>query len=585
MDNIINEDVFTRVALELFIPPKYKAGMENIDYFGSSYVSLSDSRNFVVQGELLKCFLIMKATESTPTGVREVQVHNSNMKDEVPLHNPTSPNSVSFHIDIRFRDTDDLTKGSTNTKAHVKNVIASSSLHSHVHPGDMDSKVVGLRQDVLVNSPSSSRIKQSSDGRAHSKPNFFRLPNGHLVFPIEVPISIKDKYVGKDVTLAISITRTLSPMKPDSLSNITSAKLLNPQLSDRRSGPSSSRSLQRIVRVLEPLQLQHGEAVAVGRRRLIPVYVENTHPSLPIILHDIQLYLSATPSLSSFDAEAITSILPTDSNNLRDRYTAVTLDNDTFPITVMPGDEYHFAIALEPSLYPRSQAPMPISNLKHARSHSLSHIYSTRRTGSSMNSILDQLVATWSISCSSCMIMSLHPIPTALPPPRDLVISFDGKSPVLVNTVFNACFTITNLADYSRDLTFIIPPPSTPVQVSTSSPAAVLSHFNSSSDLSVDKISLPTLDNNSFDVVAGVEENSSKILDAFTDVQKNTAFIVCLEKTLYIGLVNSNSSVSVNVQYVALKEGLFEIKGLQVIDRATDQIYLVQDNCQIYVTS
>ena len=92
-------------------------------------------------------------------------------------------------------------------------------------------------------------------------------------------------------------------------------------------------------------------------------------------------------------------------------------------------------------------------------------------------------------------------------------------------------------------------------------------------------------------------------MDAFTDVQKNTAFIVCLEKTLYIGyaqivcilviyklnilyrLVNSNSSVSVNVQYVALKEGLFEIKGLQVIDRATDQIYLVQDNCQIYVTS
>lgn len=50
-------------------------------------------------------------------------------------------------------------------------------------------------------------------------------------------------------------------------------------------------------------------------------------------------------------------------------------------------------------------------------------------------------------------------------------------------------------------------------------------------------------------------------------------------------LVNSNSSVSLNVQYIALKEGLFEIKGLQVFDRATDQIYMVQDNCQIYVTS
>lgn len=49
-------------------------------------------------------------------------------------------------------------------------------------------------------------------------------------------------------------------------------------------------------------------------------------------------------------------------------------------------------------------------------------------------------------------------------------------------------------------------------------------------------------------------------------------------------LVKSNSSVSVNVRYIPMREGLFEIQGLQILDRATDhQVYVVQDTCQLYV--
>ena len=84
MDNIINEDVFTRVALELFIPPKYKAGMENIDYFGSSYVSLSDSRNFVVQGEFLLPLVILRYNFTYQVvlkrGVVEMFSHNESYR-------------------------------------------------------------------------------------------------------------------------------------------------------------------------------------------------------------------------------------------------------------------------------------------------------------------------------------------------------------------------------------------------------------------------------------------------------------------------------------------------------------------------
>lgn len=330
-----------------------------------------------------------------------------------------------------------------------------------------------------------------------------------------IAAAIKGKYVDKEVTLVIGITRVLiSAGRSDPLGNISAARLLNPQPSDKRGG--SSRSLQRIVRVIEPLQLHHGEAVAVGRRRLIPVHITNTHSVLPIILHDLQLNFSTTPT--SLDGESAL-LSHTEMVNLRDRYTAATLDIDAFPITVMPGDEYHCVVTLEPSMHPRGPTLVNPSNLKNARSHSLTHIYSTtRRTGSSSYTILDQLAAVWSILCSPCLIMSLHSIPNVLPPPRDLVISFDGmvcivfvfinlwytgKSPAQVNVVFSVCFTITNLADYSRDLTFIIPPPSVPMQVSMSAGVTILSHFNSSKDLPVAKVLLPAANQ---DVTAGVEE-------------------------------------------------------------------------------
>ena len=84
--------------------------------------------------------------------------------------------------------------------------------------------------------------------------------------------------------------------------------------------------------ILEPLKLKHGEVVAIGRRRLIPVYVENTHSSLPLTLYDLQLNLSMLPSVATDDVSFIQYV--DISGNNRDRYTAITLDVESLPITI-----------------------------------------------------------------------------------------------------------------------------------------------------------------------------------------------------------------------------------------------------------
>lgn len=207
------------------------------------------------------------------------------------------------------------------------------------------------------------------------------------------------------------------------------------------------------------------------------------------------------------------------------------------------------------------------------------------------------------------------------------------------HNIFNVCFTITNLSDYSRDLTFIIPSPvcvnvspstappaprqqaprvplaaprpsSTSRTVSTSAIPSAFStprgvhsspstpSFNTNSPHMQPAHPLPQTPNSRIAVTDDNAVDESELLISFGDIQDNSASMLCLEKTLYVGyvalfklvcrlqqsrLVKSNSSVSVNVRYIPLREGLFEIQGLQIFDRANDQVYEVQDTCQLYV--
>jgi hypothetical protein len=47
--------------------------------------------------------------------------------------------------------------------------------------------------------------------------------------------------------------------------------------------------------------------------------------------------------------------------------------------------------------------------------------------------------------------------------------------------------------------------------------------------------------------------------------------------------VGAYSSVTVQVPFIALEDGLFTIEGLQVLDEDTKEIITLKNSCQVYV--
>jgi len=59
--------------------------------------------------------------------------------------------------------------------------------------------------------------------------------------------------------------------------------------------------------------------------------------------------------------------------------------------------------------------------------------------------------------------------------------------------------------------------------------------------------------------------------------------VVCMEHTLYIGKVKPKNSISTNLKFLALREGIFHLEKLKVYDITSQRLYNVVDNCPIYV--
>ncbi|ELR18192.1 uncharacterized protein ACA1_369240 [Acanthamoeba castellanii str. Neff] len=63
----------------------------------------------------------------------------------------------------------------------------------------------------------------------------------------------------------------------------------------------------------------------------------------------------------------------------------------------------------------------------------------------------------------------------------------------------------------------------------------------------------------------------------------DVGLLFCLQKTVKIGEVEANSSVRVKVDYVAGKEGVYDLKPFVVVDTITNQRYLLKHSPLIYV--
>lgn len=62
-------------------------------------------------------------------------------------------------------------------------------------------------------------------------------------------------------------------------------------------------------------------------------------------------------------------------------------------------------------------------------------------------------------------------------------------------------------------------------------------------------------------------------------------FLYCTHSATRHRPVRAASSVSVNVQYVALRDGVAQISELQIVDKISRRIFNTRQVCEVYVMS
>eukprot|EP01112_Ceratiomyxa_fruticulosa_P021656 TRINITY_DN769_c0_g1_i6.p1 TRINITY_DN769_c0_g1~~TRINITY_DN769_c0_g1_i6.p1 ORF type:complete len:379 (+),score=67.30 TRINITY_DN769_c0_g1_i6:267-1403(+) len=293
---LTSEDVLRLSRFEIFIPQTYNPNIEAIEFFthiisNTTYFPPTyppnTSRDYVVQGELLKCFLIIK-----PAGSLSPQSSPPIKTDGVDdSSNPALAVLEQLTLDVRFRDPNEMGNSSNKSSASVmkskgEDVLATIPAHTHVDP----------------NLPNIS--PQATPVTLGNLAGFVKLPTGELVYAIEVPISLKDRFVDEQICLMVQA-------KPSNVGGIKPTlrldKLLSPQSVERRT--FGSRIVQTVVKVLQPLSIWYNPNIAIiGDQRLISITITNLHPTLPITIHDLYLYLysifkNTTVPLSHHDSD------------------------------------------------------------------------------------------------------------------------------------------------------------------------------------------------------------------------------------------------------------------------------------------
>jgi len=80
-----------------------------------------------------------------------------------------------------------------------------------------------------------------------------------------------------------------------------------------------------------------------------------------------------------------------------------------------------------------------------------------------------------------------------------------------------------------------------------------------------------------------VFSDNSDLLAQFEQSRKKVASIFCLEKIIRLGHVEPKSQTTTTLECIAMREGLFTIRNIKVVDQISTKAYLVQEPCEILV--
>ncbi|EGG20446.1 hypothetical protein DFA_07570 [Cavenderia fasciculata] len=555
---------------------------------------------------------------------------------------PSAKSSTSY-----LRSTTANGSGSGNATNNANNNNNGNNNNGNTSPTLIDKSKRFIGEVIDISSPFETNIPNRDS--INQKPNYFKLSNGDIIFPIEIPIYIKEIYEDKQITFVIKVNRS----KNYRVLLTNENKLDRLLQTDTLAFPKSIafRSFWKNFTLVQPLRLNlKPNIVTLGTKNLITVVVENNHPSITLTIRDINTYLFHVLNMElSVTVDPVSGqSIPTHRQKghiikANEHYILTNLTKCTLPILLEPYNKHSFVLSVEPSALQKSLPPL--------------------------DGFYTKIKLSWDLPISSGQILSLFDLKISPPPVSELMVSIDSPSPVLLYQKFKVIFKISNLSTKSKQITINIPSccnqkytstaqkvipngaggggggtaagastshlklsslignkrlqsqqqssnslinqssttttsTSTTASSSLSTTTSTLSESTTSSGALKSSGALPKsstgklLPSTSSPIGSPVvmssggkyvpaephiqfSEMTQRTLTAFDDVQDNSVNIVCLQKSIYVGDIDAKSSVSISVDFIALKSGLFEISDITLFDVIEKKTFSLKESLQI----
>ncbi|KAF2073764.1 hypothetical protein CYY_004933 [Polysphondylium violaceum] len=299
----------------------------------------------------------------------------------------------------------------------------------------------------------------------NQKPNFFKLSNGDIVFPIEIPIYIREINEDKSITLVIKVNRPKITNRTTALSSesrlerlIHSGGVAKNAAGGNSSNTTTSTKLYRTFfksfTLLQPMkmnmthhssyptnnQVNNSQLANLGNKSLISVSIENIHPNMSLMIKNLDIYLFHVLNMESITLVdpnlGTTTGAPTHRQignlvKVNEHYVIKNLTNYKLPIVLEPHNQFSFILSVEPTTIHRMLPPTDGFHTK--------------------------IKVSWEIPSSCGQILSLYDLKINPPFTAELIVSTDHPSPVALNEKFFVHFKICNLSNTTKNLSINIP--------------------------------------------------------------------------------------------------------------------------------
>eukprot|EP01105_Mastigella_eilhardi_P022604 TRINITY_DN5584_c0_g1_i1.p1 TRINITY_DN5584_c0_g1~~TRINITY_DN5584_c0_g1_i1.p1 ORF type:complete len:548 (-),score=145.47 TRINITY_DN5584_c0_g1_i1:751-2358(-) len=155
------------------------------------------------------------------------------------------------------------------------------SLHTELQLFD------GFTEIQICNRTHQTIFPRTDENNSSTGPdNFIVLDNGDMAYEMEMPIWVEESYLNKNLLLQVNVL-------PNNYAMFSEDKLfdvLNGQSQPLDSDMVQMRNVSKYIRILSPLHVNCKRMVVVTRN-FLSVSVENTHPTLPLTILDFHLHM------------------------------------------------------------------------------------------------------------------------------------------------------------------------------------------------------------------------------------------------------------------------------------------------------